>query len=131
MKPYRHPKGYRYYQSSVTVNGTRIRPTISEHQLVFLMHEQCDDPRCDCGCHPDCDLGCEFACPYKIFSNGKWEIHHGQVDGETVVDDDIPGVPDKWANWGSNLVIMDERDHGEETYSQTGPVGSAKEAVSD
>lgn len=124
MKPpklYRHPEGYRYFQTSVTVDGKRVRPTVHEHQLVFLLHDQadCDDPECDCACPPECPTDHEYACPYKIFSGGVWQLHHGPLHTEDPDLDDDPMVPDKWANWTSNLRLMPDDAHAQQTYRST------------
>lgn len=111
---YHDPRGYRYYQTSVREGGVRKRPTIKEHQLVFLLHEQCDDPECDCSCHPECESECVFACPYKVFSNGEWQIHHGREDGR------LPPCTKKWANWMDNLIIMRDDDHARVTRELQG-----------
>jgi len=47
--------GYRYVSSSITIDGERKNWQVGVHQLVAIA---------------------EGANPYKVFSNGKWQVHH-------------------------------------------------------
>ena len=47
--------GYRYVSSSLTIDDERVKWQVGVHQLIAIA---------------------EGADPYKVFSNGKWQVHH-------------------------------------------------------
>lgn len=82
--------GYAHYQ--VQVNGDRY--TVQEHQLVAILHGA--DPR-------------------KVFSNGKWEVHHKH----SVPKDKFPEIAKELRqfNYGDNLELLENDEHGRVTQT--------------
>jgi len=96
--------GYEYFRCR---QGEAHDETVYVHQLLALATGPHDIDVCEC----DGECSGRGLCPWAVFSDGDYQVHHG-VD---------PNVPDtdggEWYNWPGNLALIRDRDHAQVTMN--------------